>query len=96
MIVTEKYDIGLADQLLDQGVTSKNQEDINKNYRLHLHCWHGNDPFSKFDFKAGKYDQIQPSSLISDTSAYGLVNNKKSNCFFFVVKSSFSIFRQCD
>ncbi len=74
MIASENYDVGNGDQLLDQGVTSKDLEDIHKNNRLHLHCWHGSDKFSKFDFKAGKYDQIQPSSLISDTSASGLVS----------------------
>jgi len=74
LIASENFDVGQASQLLDQGVTSKDQGDISKNYRLHLHCWHGNQPFSKFDFKAGKYDQIQLSSLISDTSASGYVS----------------------
>ncbi len=76
MIAIENFDIGLANQLLDQGVTSKDQTDISKNTRLHLHCWHGSDPFSKFAFKAGKYSQIQPSSLISDTSSSGLVSRE--------------------
>lgn len=66
--------MGLADQLLDQGVTAKDKNDIEKNKRLHLHCWHGNEPFSKFDFKAGKYNDIDPSTLVSDTSASGLVS----------------------
>ncbi|CAF4408575.1 unnamed protein product, partial [Adineta steineri] len=39
--------------------------------RLHLHCWHGDDPFSKFQFKAGKYNEIDRSTLISDTSPSG-------------------------
>jgi hypothetical protein len=64
----------VADQLLDQGVTSKDQTDISKNSRLHLHCWHGSQPFSKFEFKQGKYNQIQPSALVSDTSASGYVS----------------------
>ncbi|CAF0832096.1 unnamed protein product [Rotaria sp. Silwood1] len=71
LIASENFNIGLADQLLDQGVTSKDKTDIDKNLRLHLHCWHGDEPFSKFAFKAGKYNVIQPSSLISDTSASG-------------------------
>lgn len=75
LIISEKYNIGLANQLLDQGVTSKDQNDIKKNNRLHLHCWHGDEPFSKFSFKSGKYSHIQPSSLISDTSASGYVCN---------------------
>ncbi len=76
LIASENCDISSADELLDQGVTSKDQNDIRKNNRLHLHCWHGSEPFSKFDFKAGKYDKIQPSSLTSDTSASGLVSIK--------------------
>ena len=91
MIARENYDIGLADKLLDQGVTSKDQEDIRKNYRLHLHCWHGNDPFSKFAFKENKYDQIQPSSLISDTSASGLVSVSTEKLLLKIFP-----FRQCD
>ncbi|UJR27808.1 hypothetical protein I4U23_009077 [Adineta vaga] len=71
LISNNNLTILLADQLLDQGVTSKDQVDIRKNLRLHLHCWHGSNPFSKFEFKAGKYKSIDPSTLISDTSASG-------------------------
>lgn len=74
LIANEKYNIGVADQLLDQSVVSQDQEDIGKNYRLHLHCWHGDKPFSKFDFKAERYKDIQPSSLVTDQSASGLVS----------------------
>ena len=70
----ENFDVGLGDQLLDQGVTSKDTTDISKNHRLHLHSWHGNNPFSKFDFKDGKYNNIKPSTFVSDTSAYGYVS----------------------
>ncbi|CAF3369093.1 unnamed protein product [Rotaria socialis] len=71
LIASENFDISLANQLLDQGVTSKDKTDISKNYRLHLHCWHGSDPFSKFEFKAGKYNKTELSTLASDTSASG-------------------------
>ncbi|CAF0823084.1 unnamed protein product [Adineta ricciae] len=71
IIANENLRILLASKLLDQGVTSKDQTDIKKNLRLHLHCWHGDDPFSKFHFKAGRYKAIDPSKLISDTSASG-------------------------
>lgn len=74
LVDSEDFTVRLADQLLDQGVTSKDKTDINKNLRLHLHCWHGDDPFSKFGFKAGKYNEIQPSTLVSDTSASGYVS----------------------
>lgn len=73
-MIHAKYNIGIADQLLDQGVTSKDQNDLRNSHRLHLHCWHGHEAFSKFDFKDGKYNHIQPSSLINDTSASGLVS----------------------
>jgi hypothetical protein len=49
---------------------------MNKNLRLHLHCWHTSDPFSKFQFKAGKYNQTDLSTLVSDTSASGYVSIK--------------------
>ncbi|CAF4563283.1 unnamed protein product, partial [Rotaria sp. Silwood2] len=71
LIASENFEIGLANQLLDQGVTSKDKTDINNNLRLHLHCWHGSEPFSKFAFKDGKYNDTQLSSLASDTSASG-------------------------
>ncbi len=57
-------------------MTSKDQTDIKKNFRLHLHCWHTNDPFSKFAFKVGKYNEIKLSTLVSDTSASGYVSMK--------------------
>ena len=87
MIASEDFDARNGDQLLDQGVTSKDQEDLRKNSRLHLHCWHGSSPFSKFEFKTGKYDQIQPSSLVSDTSASGLVRIP-SALKFAIIKST--------
>ncbi|CAF0879088.1 unnamed protein product [Adineta steineri] len=71
LITSENLKIAVGDQLLDQGVTSKDKNDISKNLRLHLHCWHGDDPFSKFQFKAGKYNEIDRSTLISDTSPSG-------------------------
>jgi hypothetical protein len=76
LIVTENLQIGLAYQLLDQGVTSKDQTDIEINHRLHLHCWHGEEPFSKFRFKEGRYNHIQLYRLVNDSSAYGLVSVK--------------------
>ncbi len=57
-------------------MTSKDPTDIKKNFRLHLHCWHTNDPFSKFAFKVGKYNEIKLSTLVSDTSASGYVSMK--------------------
>jgi hypothetical protein len=73
----EKLDIQKADQLLDQSTTNKNPDDIEKNNRLHLHCWHTDEQFSKFQFKANKYNHIQPHTLINDTSPKGYVSEIK-------------------
>lgn len=73
--MAERYDVGLASDLLDQGVTSVDRHDIQKNVRLHLHCWHGDQRFSKFAFKEGKYSNIDPKTLIGDTSASGYVSS---------------------
>jgi hypothetical protein len=73
LIIAENFNIGFGRDLLDQGVTSRDPTDIDKHIRLHLHCWHGDQDFSKFSFKAGKYDMVNASTLINDTSAYGYV-----------------------
>ncbi|CAF2949931.1 unnamed protein product [Rotaria sp. Silwood2] len=69
LLVSEKLDIKKADELLDQSTTNENPDDLEKNHRLHLHCWHTDKTFSKFQFKAGKYNHIHPRTLIHDTSA---------------------------
>ena len=74
LLTSEKFGIKRADQLLDQLTTNRDQYDIEKNSRLHLHCWHTDRPFSKFQFKAGKYNHIHPHTLLHDTSAQGYVN----------------------
>ena len=76
LIAGENFTFGDGGTLLDQGVTAQDKRDIAQNLRLHLHCWHGDDPFSKFQFKAGRYDQIKPSTYASDTSASGFVSVK--------------------
>ncbi|UJR27828.1 hypothetical protein I4U23_009096 [Adineta vaga] len=69
LIISDKFNIKKADQLLDQSTTNKDPYDLAKNNRLHLHCWHTESPFSKFQFKAGSYNQIHPRTLYNDTSA---------------------------
>ncbi|CAF0832434.1 unnamed protein product [Rotaria sp. Silwood1] len=69
LLISEKLDIKKADELLDQSTTDTNQDNLEKNHRLHLHCWHTDKQFSKFAFKAGKYNHIHPRTLINDTSA---------------------------
>ena len=75
LVAVEGFDVGLASELLDQGVTSTDQTDIQRNVRLHLHCWHGDNPFSKFAFKVGKYDTINSTTLFNDTSSSGYVSD---------------------
>ena len=74
LLIAEKLDIKKADQLLDQSTTSINQNDIEQNNRLHLHCWHTYSQFSKFQFKAGKYNHIHPRTLVNDKSPQAYVS----------------------
>ncbi|CAF1077431.1 unnamed protein product [Adineta steineri] len=71
LIVAENIRIGLATTLLDQNTDTKDLYDIEKNNHLHLHCWHTFEPFSKSLFKDGRYNHINPSTLMNDTSASG-------------------------
>ncbi|UJR27827.1 hypothetical protein I4U23_009095 [Adineta vaga] len=71
LVLKENINIGLAYNLLDQFSTKTDPYDIEKNNRLHIHCWHTQDRFSKFLFKEGKYNHIHPRTLIHDTSAAG-------------------------
>ncbi len=74
LIISEELDIRKADQLLDQSTTNNDQADLEKNNRLHLHCWHTDKQFSKFQFKENKYNHIHPNTLINDSSSKGYVN----------------------
>ncbi|CAM4803103.1 unnamed protein product [Rotaria magnacalcarata] len=69
--LSENIDLGLAYTLLDQSTTDRDQYDMEKNNRLHLHSWHTLEKFSKFEFKAGKYNRIHPRKFMKDTSALG-------------------------
>jgi len=73
LLVSENFDIKKADELLDQSTTNTDRYDIKKNNRLHLHCWHTDKHFSKFQFKADKYNSIHPRTLINNTSAQAYV-----------------------
>ena len=81
LISSEKLDINKADELLDQSTTDTNRYDLVKNNRLHLHCWHTDKKFSKFQFKAGKYNSIHPRTLVDDTSAQAYVSLIATNIF---------------
>ena len=74
LVASGNISIGLARSLLDQSTTNRDPNEIEKNNHLHLHCWHTNDVFSKFQFKAGNYNHIHPHTLINDTSAAGYVS----------------------
>ncbi len=74
LLISDKFDIKKADQLLDQSTTNPDQFDLEKNNRLHLHCWHTHKVFSKFNFKDGKYNSIHPRTLMNDTSTQAYVS----------------------
>ncbi|CAF2506417.1 unnamed protein product [Rotaria sp. Silwood2] len=74
LLVSEKLDIKKVDELLDQSTTNENPDDLEKNHRLHLHCWHTDKQFSKFQFKAENYNHIDPRTLINDTLAQSYVS----------------------
>lgn len=70
----EKIHIQNASELLDQPTTNNDQNDMEKHNRLHLHCWHTNVPFSKFQFKANKYNHIHPHTLMNESSPRAYVS----------------------
>jgi len=74
LVVNESLKLGLAHELLDRPSTNKDKYDLEVHNRLHIHCWHTTDQFSKFRFKDGTYDNLSPESFANDTSAVGYVS----------------------
>jgi hypothetical protein len=74
LVSHEQLDVQIAVNLLDQSVKDFRENGMDLHRRLHLHCWHSYAAFSKFAFKRGKYDHIDPQTLINDTSAGAYVN----------------------
>lgn len=75
LLSSEKLDLRTANQLFDQSVTDTDEEDLKINRRLHLHCWHTDLPFSKFDFKNNRYNCLNPQSLLNKNSAQAYVSS---------------------
>ncbi|CAF0768920.1 unnamed protein product [Didymodactylos carnosus] len=69
LVIANNLKVIIANEMLDQSTTNNQSNDMKQNLRLVLHCWHTHLPFSKFEFKAGKYNHIDPRSLITETSA---------------------------
>ncbi len=93
LLKSENADIKKADQLLDQSPTNKDQNDLEKNNRLHIHCWHTDKEFSKFQFKAGKYNSIHPRTFINDKSTSGYVSLMKHDVSIRIIKFYFLFFK---
>ncbi len=94
LVLNESINLGLAHHFLDQPSTNQDRYDLEKNNRLHIHCWHTFDRFSKFGFKAGEYNNLNPNSFINDTSAAGFVSRiilKRKTMFIFVFFNLFSV-----
>lgn len=91
LISTKNFDIRKTDQLLDQSTTSTDENDIEKHNRLHLHCWHTDKPFSKFQFKADRYNHIHPRTLLNNRSAQAYVKLIDVCFYSSIIISIFSI-----
>jgi hypothetical protein len=74
LVINESINLGLAYHLLDRPSTDKDPYDLEKNNRLHLHCWHTDQQFSKFQFKNNQYNHNNPQILINDSSPKGYVS----------------------
>jgi hypothetical protein len=79
LVVDEQFDIQIGDDLLDQSCKSVQENDIDEHKWLHLHSWHGHQPFSKFDFKKNQYDHIDPKMLMNLSNAQAYVINIDEN-----------------
>lgn len=94
LLMSERLDIRKATELLDQSTNNNDLYDLEKNGRLHLHCWHTDEKFSKFRFKNGDYNLIHPRTLINDTSAQAYVSLTKRSRSTIVEVRFF--FRRCE
>jgi len=74
LIIAENLQVIKADKILDQSATVTDVNGIEKNNRLHLHCWHGEKDFSKFKFKMGLYNSTFVQTIINNTSPQGYVS----------------------
>ena len=90
LIVAQHFDIRKTDQLLDQSTTSDDENDLEKHNRLHLHCWHTQQPFSKFQFKENRYKDIDPRTLLKNRSAQAYVG-KSTHDRSWLTSSFFSL-----
>lgn len=75
LVGSNGFHIQLGNRYLDQWTTLHDQKDLELNQRIHLHCWHSEEDFSKFLFKANRYDNLNPQSFVNDRSAYGYVSS---------------------
>ena len=63
LIASKQINIKKLENIIDY--PSSNEESIFS--KVHIHVYHNNDMFSKFMFKAGKYDNMTISSNLNDT-----------------------------
>ena len=76
LVATEEIRMIIGNNLLDQSSTEKSIEYVRNGIRLNLHCWHTDERFSKFAFKAGKYNQTDLELYRNDTTAQAYVNEE--------------------
>ena len=60
--------------LLDQSTTDDTVPYVKSGVRLNLHCWHTDLRFSKFYFKANRYNDSELIQYVNDTTARAYVS----------------------
>ena len=65
--------VHIGHNLLDQSSTDNTVDYVKKGIRLNLHCWHTDDRFSKFYFKANRYNDSELVQYVNDTTARAYV-----------------------
>jgi hypothetical protein len=66
LIATNQMNVVKLEDMLDY----PSYFDGNINKMIHIHVFHGDDLFSKFEFKANKYDQMNPDSYDQTNPKY--------------------------
>ncbi|CAF3740625.1 unnamed protein product [Rotaria sordida] len=69
LVAINQIQILIGENLLDQSSTDNTVEYITQGTRLNLHCWHTDERFSKFAFKAGQYNRSELEKYKNDKTA---------------------------
>lgn len=70
----KEISVHIGHDLLDQSTTDDTVPYVQKGIRLNLHCWHTDQRFSKFYFKANRYNESELQQYVNDTTARAYVS----------------------